>query len=126
MEELYLQIGHSPPSNFTGIAIYANGSKIWYVDGKISRLDGPACEYANGSKEWYIDHKLFTEDSYWQHPKVIEFNMPKEHIVCYPHKCKLCGQPCRKTKTLVFCSNRKCKTRKQIKKMFRPTQIKEG
>ena len=58
MEELYLQIGHSPPSNFTGISIYANGSKIWYVDGKISRLDGPAYEHANGGKFWFVDDKL--------------------------------------------------------------------
>jgi len=126
VEELHLQVYQNVPSHFTGIAIYPNGSKAWYIDDKLSRLDGPAVEYANGNKAWYIDNIYLTEDSYWQHPEVIEFNMPKKHIVCYPHKCKLCGCPCRKTKTLVFCSNQKCKSRKQIKKMFRPIQIKEG
>ena len=39
----------------------ANGSKYWYIDGKKHREDGPAIEYADGSKEWYIDGKRLTE-----------------------------------------------------------------
>jgi hypothetical protein len=35
----------------------ADGSKLWYVDGKLHRLDGPAIEYANGDKTWYVDGK---------------------------------------------------------------------
>jgi hypothetical protein len=34
---------------------YADGTKEWYVDGKLHRIDGPAIEYANGSKQWYVD-----------------------------------------------------------------------
>jgi len=45
------------PDNFTGIAIYFNGSKHWYLNGAPHRLDGPAIEYINGSKLWYINSK---------------------------------------------------------------------
>ena len=41
---------------------YANGDKIWYVNGKRHRLDGPALEYANGDKKWYVDGKLHRVD----------------------------------------------------------------
>jgi len=40
---------------------YADGSKMWYVDGQLHRLDGPAFEAANGCKYWYVDgqcHRL--------------------------------------------------------------------
>jgi hypothetical protein len=33
---------------------YSNGDKIWYLNGKLHREDGPACEYFNGAKYWYI------------------------------------------------------------------------
>ena len=36
---------------------YADGSKVWYVDGKRHRLDGPAVERADGGKAWYVDGK---------------------------------------------------------------------
>ena len=41
-----------------GLTIYPNGSKAWYLNGELSREDGPACEYANGDKEWYLNGKL--------------------------------------------------------------------
>jgi hypothetical protein len=30
-----------------------DGAKEWYQNGKLHRLDGPAIEYANGTKQWY-------------------------------------------------------------------------
>lgn len=44
--------------------LFANGTKMWWVDGQLHRLDGPAVEYADGSKEWYINHKKCTEEDY--------------------------------------------------------------
>jgi hypothetical protein len=35
---------------------YADGDKVWYVDGKLHRLDGPAIEDA-GYKSWWVDGK---------------------------------------------------------------------
>jgi hypothetical protein len=36
---------------------WADGSNLWYVDGKLHRLDGPAIKWANGSGEWFVSSK---------------------------------------------------------------------
>ena len=41
---------------------YADGSREWFVDGKLHRLDGPAVEWANGSNLWYVGGKLHRLD----------------------------------------------------------------
>jgi len=38
-------------------AIYQNGRKEWWQNGKLHRIDGPAVEWKNGSKYWYINDK---------------------------------------------------------------------
>ena len=48
-------------SKYTGIVTVEN-CKMWYVDGKLHREDGPAFEAGNGSKEWYIDDLRHRED----------------------------------------------------------------
>jgi hypothetical protein len=40
------------PDDYTGIATTSCGSKFWYQDGKLHRLDGPTCEWYNGTKIW--------------------------------------------------------------------------
>ena len=46
----------------TGPAIeYANGTKFWYENGLLHRLDGPAIEYASGHKVWFIRGTQLTE-----------------------------------------------------------------
>jgi hypothetical protein len=47
-----------------GINIYEDGSKEWYLDGELHRLDGPACEYSDGTKEWAINGILLTEEQF--------------------------------------------------------------
>ena len=37
---------------------YSDGSKAWYLNGKLHREDGPAVEYSNGTKHWYLNGKL--------------------------------------------------------------------
>jgi hypothetical protein len=37
---------------------YADGTKSWYVNGKLHRLDGPATESQDGAKSWYVNGKL--------------------------------------------------------------------
>jgi len=44
------------------VKVYANGSKCWYVAGKLHREDGPAIEYASGTKKWYVDGERHRED----------------------------------------------------------------
>ena len=41
---------------------YANGDKVWWLDGKRHREDGAAVEWADGYKEWHINGKLHRED----------------------------------------------------------------
>ena len=42
----------------------ANGDKYWYLNGKLHREDGPAIEYADGEKEWLLNDKELTEDQF--------------------------------------------------------------
>jgi hypothetical protein len=37
------------------VFIYPDGTKLWYLNGKLHREDGPAIEYLNGYKEWYLE-----------------------------------------------------------------------
>ena len=39
-----------------------HGNKLWYLNDKIHREDGPAMEYANGAKFWLINGKYHRED----------------------------------------------------------------
>ena len=33
----------------------AHGNKYWYLNDKLHRENGPACEYAYGTKHWYLN-----------------------------------------------------------------------
>ena len=41
---------------------YSDGTKHWYLNGKLHREDGPAVEYSDGIKHWYLNGKLHRED----------------------------------------------------------------
>jgi hypothetical protein len=64
---------------------WADGSKSWYVEGKLHRQDGPAFEQANGYKAWWVEGKrhrldgpaIECADGYWVEGKELtkeEFN----------------------------------------------------
>ena len=36
---------------------YSDGTKVWHLNGKCHREDGPAVELANGNKAWYLNHE---------------------------------------------------------------------
>ena len=40
----------------------SNDTKWWYLNGQHHREDGPAYEYSNGSKCWYLNGKRHRED----------------------------------------------------------------
>ena len=42
--------------------VWSEGSKSWYIDGNLHRVDGPAIEWADGSKFWYKDDNLHRVD----------------------------------------------------------------
>ena len=41
---------------------YSDGSKVWWLNGKLHRTDGPAVEYSNGTKQWYLNGELHRTD----------------------------------------------------------------
>ena len=43
---------------------WSDGDKFWYQNGKRHRLDGPAIEFADGDKHWYIEGKELTEEEF--------------------------------------------------------------
>lgn len=32
-----------------------NGDKVWWANGKVHRVDGPAVEYSNGNEEYFLN-----------------------------------------------------------------------
>ena len=53
---------------------YANGSKTWWVNGKLHREDGPAVECADGTKFWYLNHKCMTKQEHAKRTKKSQYN----------------------------------------------------
>ena len=43
-------------------AIWVDGSKHWYLNGKKHRINGPAVILANGTRYWFQDDRLHRED----------------------------------------------------------------
>ena len=41
---------------------YSNGTKQWWLNGKLHREDGPAVEWADGHKEWWLNGIRHRED----------------------------------------------------------------
>jgi len=44
------------------VVVNEYGTKVWYLNGKLHREDGPAIEYASGTKHWYLNGELHRED----------------------------------------------------------------
>ena len=42
--------------------LFPDGTKAWYLNGKLHREDGPAVECASGTKEWFLHGKYHRED----------------------------------------------------------------
>jgi hypothetical protein len=44
------------------VRVYENGTREWYLNGKLHREDGPAIEWVNGTCFWCLNGKLHRED----------------------------------------------------------------
>ena len=53
------------------VMVYDDGSKYWWLNGKLHREDGPAIEGADGDKSWYLNGKLHREEKH----KRITYNL---------------------------------------------------
>ena len=50
------------PEDYTGVVDHVKGHKLWYLNGKTHRVDGPAVEYADGYKSWLLHGELHRVD----------------------------------------------------------------
>lgn len=50
------------PRDYTGMVEYTYGTKYWYKEGKLHRVNGPAIENPTGDKYWYIEGKSYIEE----------------------------------------------------------------
>jgi hypothetical protein len=50
------------PQNYTGIVVFPDGRKYWFLNGLLHREDGPAAVYPNGIECWYLNGELHRED----------------------------------------------------------------
>lgn len=62
-----------------------NGTQVWYLNGLVSRLDGPAYIYTPSKESiptnelYYINGQLFSKENYWKHPDVIKYQYLKNN-----------------------------------------------
>jgi len=43
------------------IRVWDDGDKIWLINGKYHREDGPAVEHSSGEKGWWLDDNYYHE-----------------------------------------------------------------
>jgi len=71
------------------VKVYSNGTKEWFLHGKLHREDGPAVEYVDGDKYWYLNGTSFTEKEFnaKMNPVVKEFTVREiENLLGYSIK----------------------------------------
>ena len=61
--------------------IYKTGAKIYIIENKWHRLDGPAMISQNGVEGYYINDKNLTKEEFEIHPERLKF-LGKEHLIC--------------------------------------------
>lgn len=54
------------------VKVSDNGSKLWFLNGKRHREDGPAIEWFDGTQEWYLNGVKLTEEEFNARNKVKE------------------------------------------------------
>jgi hypothetical protein len=58
------------PKNYTGIVEYSMNMKVWYLNGRYHRVDGPAIEWYDGGKAWYLNGVNYSQEEWFE--KLIE------------------------------------------------------
>lgn len=57
----------------TGMILYDNGDKVYYVNHFLHREDGPALDYVSGYRAWFINGKEFAEKDFFKALKLKAF-----------------------------------------------------
>ena len=61
------------------MTIDEDGNKIWRLNGKLHREDGPAIQFISGRRDWYINDKLHREDG----PAIEDYDGTKYWFINY-------------------------------------------
>jgi len=70
---------------------YSFGTKKWFLNGERHRDDGPAVEYNNGSKFWYLNGIEYSEEEYWNKVKLVKELTINEIEQLLGYKIKVVG-----------------------------------
>jgi hypothetical protein len=71
--------------------IHSDGYRKWFKDGVLHREDGPAVEWIDGTKEWHIEGTEYTEKEF----KIVIFSnqlkdeLPEKEITQAPKRLKI-------------------------------------
>ena len=70
------------------VKVDTNGTRCWYLNGKLHRENGPAVEYASGTRFWYLNGEKYTEEEFNKKTaKVKELTVAEiESLLGYPVK----------------------------------------
>jgi len=49
---------------------WKDGTKEWFMDGKLHRIGGPAMEFSSGHKYWFLNGMEYTEEKYLKRIKL--------------------------------------------------------
>jgi hypothetical protein len=52
--------------------VYSDGTKRWFLNGKLNREDGPAIEWPDGKKYWYLNDKEVSWQEVFKNAKTKE------------------------------------------------------
>lgn len=75
MKVIKLELCEQIPNNFTGLVEKeATGTKEYYKEGKLHRIDEPAVEWFDGTKLWFIEGKKHRIDG-----AAVEFHKGLKH-----------------------------------------------
>ena len=79
---IYYKKGTSICHNPYGPAfIYKDGTRVYFIENKLHRLDGSARIWCDGYKEYWINNKKLNKEEFELHPERLKF-LGKEHLIC--------------------------------------------
>jgi len=52
--------------------VFSDGTKRWFLNGKLHREDGPAIEWPDGKKYWYLNDKEVSWQEVFKNAKTKE------------------------------------------------------
>ena len=65
------------------------GTKFWWINGKLHREDGPACEWTDGDKAWYLNGEELTEEEFLKKTSSVKEMTVEEISKALGHEVKI-------------------------------------